>query len=293
MTTIFLFIIGLALGSFLNVAILRFDPNRGSFFSGRRLGGRSACPQCGQVLSWRELIPLLSFFWQRGRCRHCSQSISWQYPTVELVTGFIFALTPLWAAGFYGWSGITSLFLPLILAGLWVLIFVVMLVIVVVDLRHYLIPDELTIFLGGATVLMTGFVYAFRDYFFNFYDSFISHYSLIFRLTDFFWVNHIFGALAGGLFFYLIHLLSRGQGMGFGDVKLMAVLGFLLGWPDVVLLAMLAFIIGGLWGGGLVLLKMKQFSDRVPFAPFIILGAILTIGGGAVLVNFYFQTFNL
>ncbi|MDO8590025.1 MAG: prepilin peptidase [bacterium] len=120
MTTVILFVLGAIVGSFLNVVGLRWDlPRRGGVLS--NLGGRSACPSCGKVLRWQELVPIVSFFLLRARCRGCQAKISWQYPLIELWTGLLFATVP-------------YIFIP---------VFCIYVVITIYDFRHKIIPDTL------------------------------------------------------------------------------------------------------------------------------------------------------
>ena len=113
MTTVILFIFGAVIGSFLNVVGLRWDL--------KNFGGRSHCLKCGKVLGWRELVPILSFFWLRGKCSGCKEKISWQYPAIEIFTGLIFATVP-------------YIFLP---------VFCIYVVILIYDFKHKIIPDAL------------------------------------------------------------------------------------------------------------------------------------------------------
>src|SRR5579864_1730638 len=125
----FLFLAGVAVGSFLNVLALRYD---GKWHA----GGRSHCPKCGHILHWFELIPLASFAIQRGKCRSCGVKIGLQYPFVESLSGAIFVFVPLRFAD--------NLF-----AGLWILAFEVLLLIAYIDLRLQIVPDELVVLLGA------------------------------------------------------------------------------------------------------------------------------------------------
>ncbi|MFH1192862.1 MAG: prepilin peptidase [Candidatus Jorgensenbacteria bacterium] len=292
-----LFMFGLAVGSFLNVVTLRYRPER-SVFSMKALGGRSHCPHCGKTLSAGELIPLASYLLQRGRCRSCKASLSIQYPLVELVSGAAWVAVPLFMSSFYGISSgaFASLEAPLWSYGLalvWTAAFLLFIAIFIIDLRHYLIPDELNLLLAAlgvaaALLLAThhGDIPAFRD-------SFLRHYALLASPAALgVWVNHLLGAAAGGLLFGFLALIGKGRAMGMGDVKLALASGLLLGWPDILLAAMIAFILGGAWGLVLVCAKKKSFGDRVPFAPFFALGAAATVFWGYPLVGFYFSLFG-
>jgi len=288
-----LFVLGLATGSFLNVLTLRYQPER-SAFSRKALGGRSRCPHCGKTLTAVELIPLVSFLIQRGRCSDCGGRLSLQYPLVELVSGTVWVAVPLSLSFFYNIAPVAfaSLAAPLWYYGLtlvWIFAFLTWLAIFVIDMRHYLIPNELNILLAilgvAATLLLSthhGALPVFRD-------SFLRHYALLISPTFGVWAGHLLGAAASGLIFGFLVFLGRRQAMGVGDVKLAIASGILLGWPDILLAALLAFIVGGVWGVALVLTKGKKFSDRIPFAPFFVIGAALTVFGGYRLLHLYFS----
>ncbi len=280
------FVLGAAAGSFLNVVILRYTPGANLF--GRQLLGRSHCPRCGAQLRWFELLPILSFLVQRGRCRRCRGRISFQYPLVELAAGFIALGVPPFLHAFYEAAGIfTPPFLEALLSLVWVLIFLVLLTIVVIDTRHYLIPDALTIALAVFGAALIAVAYAAPGMFGN--ASFVREYALLVLPFQNILLTHAFGAFVGGAFFALFALLSRGRGMGWGDVKLAAAGGFVLGLPDILLSLFVAFIAGGLVGGTLLLLGRKRWRDKLPFGPFIVGGMVVTIFFGHQLLQVYFS----
>ena len=126
-----LFILGIAIGSFLNVVSLRYEPGQ-KLMDFKIIGGRSHCPYCGKILSWYELVPLFSFLIQKGKCRNCEHKLSWQYPLVELLSGLIFVFVPLVAS-----------YWPLVI--IWLLIFILFLLLSIIDFRHYIIPDSINL----------------------------------------------------------------------------------------------------------------------------------------------------
>jgi len=291
-----LFLFGLAAGSFLNVLILRYTPER-SVFSLENLRGRSHCPHCGKVLRWFELVPLFSYFAQGGRCRSCGKKLTLQYPLVEFLSGAIFVALPFYFSKFYGFtaifpagSGFRSYYAYLIV---WILILLTWVLISAIDLRHYLIPNELNVGLAALGVILVAVKSLPSAWLLPFHSSFLRHYSLIFSPTQNVLVNHVLGALAGLLFFGFLTALSRGRAMGMGDVKLAAVSGLVLSWPDIALGMMLAFVLGGLWGALLLLTKKKTLRDKLPFAPIMILGMVLTLFFGYQIVSGYFGLFNI
>lgn len=238
MTAVFLFVFGLIVGSFLNVLAFRYDPE-GRFFSFKKWTGRSHCLFCSQQLKWYELIPVLSFIIQEGRCLVCRRKLSWQYPLVELASGLAFLLPYYFN---FNW----------VLSVLWILIFIIFILIWAIDFRLMVIPDELIILLAALGLILI--------------DQ-----------TAGLWWNHLAAALSAAFFLGAIILLSRGKAMGMGDLKLVAVLGLIFGWPDIVLVLALAFIIGAIVGLFLLAFGKKKFKDAIPFGPFLILSSSIVV----------------
>jgi len=230
--TIFLFVLGTTVGSFLNVVGLRWG-------TGETLFGRSHCPSCGKTLKWWKLVPILSFFILKARCQGCKSPISWQYPLVELWTGLIFVTVP-------------YIFIP---------VFCIYVVITIYDFKYKIIPDELVYSVIALSLLA---------------PLFIVQYSLLDWLTG----PIIF------TFFGLIWLMSRGRVMGFGDAKLGLSVGLLLGASQGFSAFILAFWIGASFSllyilvakiGFLKDVKKLTMKSEVPFAPFIIMGAWISL----------------
>lgn len=292
-----LFALGLAAGSFLNVVSLRYDPNR-SVFALDAIGGRSNCPHCKKELAWFELIPVLSFLIQKRRCRSCKKRLSFQYPLVEILGGLIFLLAPLYLNSFYKVSSVSfSLFeAPRWYYGMvliWIFAFLIWLLIAVIDLKHYLIPNELTFALGVLALVLLVLVVSQNKAIPLFRDSFLRHYTLLFSPFRNPITNHVLGALLSSLFFGALVFVSRGKAMGMGDVKLAFSAGLLFGSPDIFLAIAIAFIIGGAVGVFLLLRKKKTMGDKLPFAPFFVLGMAATFFFGFFIVKGYFALFNL
>lgn len=242
---IIIFIFGSIIGSFLNVIVLRWDlPRRG----GASFAGRSACPCCGKILQWHELVPILSFLIQKGKCTSCKASISWQYPLVEALTGFVLL-------SLYLVFGLTAHFLLL------ALVFCLYIAILVYDIYHKIIPDELVYLAIFVSLLI---------------PLFVVRYSL-------------FDWLSGPIifaFFGAIWLFSRGRAMGFGDAKLGLSVGLALGASQGLSAIIMAFWIGTVVSlfyiflgktGFLKDAKRLTMKSEVPFAPFIILGAWVSV----------------
>jgi len=266
---IFIFIFGLAVGSFLNCVIYRLKPKELSSFS--FVWGRSYCPHCKHPLSWQDLIPVFSFFILGGKCRYCHKKISIQYPLIELTTGILF-LFIFWILDFE----ICNLFGIWNLA-FWILISCFLIIIFVYDFKHYIIPDKIIY----PAILLT-LVFRIWDLFRN-WELGIRNWETLF--------NYFGPALGGGVFFLAIVLISRGKWMGVGDVKLAFLIGLLLGWPNTLLALFFAFLIGAIIGLGLIILKKKTIKSEMPFGPFLILGIYLALFFGEKIINWYLELF--
>ena len=279
-----LFILGIAIGSFLNVVSLRYEPGQ-KLMDFKIIGGRSHCPYCGKILSWYELVPLFSFLIQKGKCRNCEHKLSWQYPLVELLSGLIFVFVPLVAS-----------YWPLVI--IWLLIFILFLLLSIIDFRHYIIPNSINLSLAILGMVLMG-IYIFQSnnltiqQFNNF--SFLGHYSLLFDFPflSSIWLNHFFAAFIAMAFVAAIIILSRGRGMGWGDFKLVGALGLIFGWPDILMLLFLSFIVGSVAVLPLLIKKQKTMKDVVPFGPFLIIAATLTFFLGHQIIDGYFKLFSL
>jgi prepilin signal peptidase PulO-like enzyme (type II secretory pathway) len=242
---LFLFIIGLAFGSFLSVAIHRIHSRKKGL-----VGGRSACPRCGHVLGVAELVPLLSYFWQAGRCRHCGQSIGWHYPVLELSTGMMFVAVAV--------SGLTPL--PLTLFYGLVLIFIFF-----YDLLHMEIPDE---------VMLPSIAIAFIG----------SLFSPTISLS-----NALIGATIITGFFLLQIVVSKGKWLGGGDLRIGAFMGLILGWQYTLVALFVSYLVGSLISVSLLLTGRLSRKSQVPFGPFLVIGTLAALFYGEILIKRYFE----
>lgn len=285
MSYFFFFVFGLAIGSFINVVSLRYQPGQ-KLFDFKILGGRSHCPHCQKQLSWYELIPVLSFIFQKGRCRSCHQKISFQYPLVEILSGLIFVFIPLSLA--HNLHLTTYNFFQLLAIGCWLLIFTLFLLLSIIDFRHYIIPDSINLSLGILGVFLI-FVKILNPMLNTLYQNFLGYYSSLFLFTENIWLNHLIGFIFAVIVFGLIIFVSKGKGMGFGDLKLAAALGLIFGWPDILMALTSSFLIGGLIGIILIILKKKKMKDGLPFGPFLVTAAALTFFFGFQIINGYFK----
>jgi len=252
---IFTFVLGIIIGSFLNVVALRYN-------SGMTLQGRSKCFSCGKNLSWYELIPIFSFLFQKGKCVSCKSKISWQYPVVEVMAGIIFVLV---LYKFPPVSLVTSFD-----TVFYLLITCLMLVITVYDIKHKIIPDA--------------WVYSFAAL--AFAKLFISaELDLV--------VPSLMSVLAGpalALPFALIWVISKGRWMGLGDAKLILGIGWLLGIEAGISAVTLAFWIGAalslIWV--YVVFKKVKMRYEIPFGPYLILGMYIVLFTGVRVIQLYF-----
>lgn len=240
---IILFLFGIVFGSFFNVVGIRV-PKKVPFHN-----DRSYCPKCEQQLRFFELIPILSYIIQGGKCRKCQTKISFIYPFVEFMTGLLFAVS-YYLIGFQ---------LELIVA----LLFISLLMIIFVsDMYYMLIPDKILLF---------------------FLPIFIAARIFI-PLTP--WYDAIIGAVVGYVLLAVIIIVSKG-GMGAGDMKLFGVIGFVLGWKNILLTFFLAALFGAVIGGAFMMAKKVNKGQPIPFGPFIVMGAIISYFYGQAIINFY------
>ena len=247
----FIFIVGLFAGSFLNVLADRLPKGKSP------IKGRSHCDKCRKTLKWFDLIPLLSFISLKGKCRYCFTPLSFYYPIVELATGVIFALTFYFFGIMNHELRIMDLFYYLFLVSSLIVIFFA-------DLRYGIIPDKVVF--SAITII---FLYLF-----------INPSSLI--------INHLFSAVGASLFFLLLFLITKGKGMGFGDVKFAFLMGLILGFPNIIVGLYVAFLTGAIIGCILILWRKKRvFGTAIPFGPFLVIGTLVSIFLG----DFLFQNF--
>lgn len=249
----FIFIFGMCIGSFLNVCIYRLPLSK-SIINPRR----SICPNCNGVIQFYDNIPVFSYLWLKGRCRHCNAPISLRYPLVELITGIV-------AINIYFMLGLT-------LEGVVYFVFISsLLVITFIDIDHKIIPDVITL-PGIPAGLAASFVLS----------------GITFKAS-------ILGVLIGGgsllLVAWTYSLVTRKEGMGGGDIKLLAMIGAFIGWKGVIFTIFVASVAGTFVGITLMLLKGKNLKFELPFGPFLSIGAISFIFFGERVLFWYFNSF--
>ena len=248
-----LFIFGTAIGSFINVVATRYDGDH-FLLANKVIGGRSHCSGCKKTLRWFELVPLFSFIAQGARCRRCHASLSFQYPLAELISGAIFVFVPF----VFGLAVLPSV--------IWVLVFESLLLMSLIDIELGIIPDEINIFLGVLGALLA-------------IDSMAE--------------SRIIGALVAGAFFGALILITKGKGMGMGDLKLVVPLGLLFGWPAITIVLMFAFFTGAAIGLLSIAFKKNTMKGTLPFGPFLATSAAIVFFWGPGLVQWYASLLGL
>ncbi len=240
MDILFVIILGGLWGSFANVCIYRLPMNKGV------VSGRSFCPKCKKLITWKDNIPVISFLFLNGKCRNCKKNISPQYLITELITIIYF----LFVYYLFGISITTLLFFVLGLS--FVIIFFI-------DLKHYIIPNVLTF-----SLMIIGFLKSFDPNLNPIFPNFIN--SLI---------GGIFGYLIIWSIIYFYKQIRNKEGMGLGDAKLLSAIGFWFGWISIPFVIFLSSIIALLFVIPSLIKKSKKLSSQIPFGPYIIIGTLI------------------
>ena len=245
---LFAFVFGMVVGSFLNVCICRMPKDQSV------VTPPSHCPHCSYQIRWYDNIPLVSYLLLRGKCRGCGAHISLQYPLVELLNGI---LTLLLFLRFGPTLAFVALFI--FCSALVVITFI--------DIEHQIIPDEIS--LSG---IVLGFVLSF----------FLQGHS---------WLNSLLGILLGGgsllLVAYAYQWLTGKEGMGGGDIKLLAMMGAFLGWKSIPFIIFASSMVGSVVGISMMLFQKKDSKLAIPFGPYLAFGAVLYIFYGKPLIQWY------
>jgi len=248
MIFIYLFIVGLFFGSFLNVLADRLSRDE-------TILGRSKCESCQHDLYTLDLIPVISYFLLRGKCRYCKKKFSIQYPISEILTGVIFMMT---------WYFSTMITRNPVLHIFHIGFAAVLIVIILADLRYQVIPDQMQIAL--VILQLSRFIYI---------NYIVLHFGYVDILRMF--IGNVISGLEVMAPLLLIYFLTRGRGMGFGDVKFAFIIGFVLGLIPGFGALYISFVVGGLIGGLLLLLKLGKRKSKIPFGPFLVLGFYLML----------------
>ncbi|MBI4196343.1 MAG: prepilin peptidase [Deltaproteobacteria bacterium] len=252
---IFLLVLfGLSIGSFLNVVIARLPKQQSIVVP------RSHCPDCGLSLHWYDNIPLLSYLLLGGHCRFCKKPISFRYPLVELISGFLIFLLYLQ----FGDVKIVLLYFLFLASPLIAITFI--------DLSHKVIPNVISLPGIPAGLLVSLLIYGFQ--------------------VEILWRSLIGMAAGGGLLFliaWLYEKLRRREGIGMGDVKLITMLGAFLGWKGVFFVLMISSLLGSLTGLVMMVVSRKNLQYEIPYGPFLAAAALLYLFIGQEMIHFYFE----
>lgn len=255
---IFVFIFGAIIGSFLNVCIYRIPKGLSL------VKPPSHCPSCQYPIKFYDNIPIISYFILKGRCRYCKSPFSFRYPFIEALNGFLYVL-------------IVARFGLIWLDAFYFVFISTMVVIFFIDLDCQIIPDKITLpgivlgFISGALFLPDPFL----------------------RYTELGWKNSFIGLLSGFFLFLLIaeigRLILKKNAMGGGDIKFMAMLGGILGWKGVLMTTFLSSFLGAFVGIFMTFLQKQDGSKKIPFGPFIAIGASICLFYGQEILEFYMQ----
>ena len=251
---LFALIFGLVLGSFLNVCIHRIPLKKSIVHP------PSSCPQCGHKIRFYDNIPVMSYLFLLGKCRYCKAPISPRYPTVEIITGFLSIALFLK----YGLDYQYFIFLAFS-ASLVIISFI--------DLQHKIIPDLISL---PGIIIGLGI-------------------SIIFDHIS--WLESMIGILGGGGSLFLVAVvfekITGREGMGGGDVKLLAMIGAWMGYMALPYIILISSLTGIIIGGGSLLLTKKDLGHRIPFGPFLVLGTLMTLFFETELKTIWFSYLNL
>ena len=247
-----LFFFGIICGSFANVCIYRLPENKSI------ITGRSSCPNCKKKIIWYDNIPLLSFILLKSKCRFCKKPINSQYFIVELITAISFV-------SIYYFFGLTLAALLLsILSVFFIIIFFI-------DLKHFIIPNELTF-----PLMIIGFFKSFDP---NLNQTIFPNY-----------INSLIGGVFGYLIIWLIIFfykkVRKKEGMGLGDAKLLAVVGFWFGWFSIPFTIFMSSVVALIFVLPSLINKSRKMSSQIPFGPYIIIAAIFYVSFSNQIKNF-------
>lgn len=247
--SIFAVIVGAALGSFLNVCIYRIAAGKSIVFPS------SFCPNCGHPIRLYDNIPVISYLILRGRCRDCSEKISLRYPVVELITALLALLL-------FREYGLSLQFLSAFLFTC------ALIIIAFIDIEHRIIPDVITL------------------------PGIVLFFVLAVFLMDVPFLDSIFGILIGGGCLYLIavvyQLIRKRDGMGGGDIKLLAMIGAFWGWKSLLFVLLVSSLLGAIVGVSVMIYKGKDMKYAVPFGPFLSTAAVAYIFFGENATRFLY-----
>jgi leader peptidase (prepilin peptidase)/N-methyltransferase len=267
------FIFGLLFGSFLNVCIYRL-PRQGSI-----IFPASHCPNCKHNIRWFDNIPLLSFLALGGKCRYCKTPINFRYPLVELLTGLLFLYAFIFHIGHLDSLGKESI-INFIIS---VYLISTLIIITFIDFEFQIIPDEISISGIFIALILSGI-----------FPHLLEPVPLAKNMSPVLGsvLSALVGAVTGGGIIYLVGVLGklvfRKEAMGFGDVKLMAMLGGILGWEAIIYVFFIGCFLGAIVGGISWFITRKHY---LPFGPYLALGVLVMRFFAPSVVNFAMETY--
>jgi len=241
-------LVGLVVGSYLGCLVYRLPRNKDTVWS------RSRCVNCNHILSWKDLIPVFSFMWLRAKCRYCKKGLSKSYPIIEIVTACLFLLSTIFISNL----GILSIFYSWILISLLVAV-------AFVDLFNFLILDK---------IIISGFVVSLVAIFLT---KFGVSLDIICSNLSCGWLDSFLGVLFFAGILGTIFLISSGQWIGFGDVKLAIWIGFLFGFPRIINVFYFTFFLGALVGILLLIFRKADRKTPLPLGTFIVVASIFLL----------------
>ncbi len=247
MIPFFIFVLGAIFGSFLTAVVYRVRLEE-SFVK-----GRSRCPNCNHQLAVLDLFPIVSWLLLGGKCRYCLKGISWSYPLTEICLGLAFLLA---------YTASSQLLTPNLQLALWLIMTVFLGFIFIYDARYYLILDQVIV---AASIVAIVF-------------------NLILGVSP---LSMLIGAVVAGGFFLLQFVISRGQWIGGGDIKLGVLMGLLLSWPNVLGALFIAYVTGSIIGLCLVATGKKGMSSQVPFGTFLTVATFIMMLYGQQIISWY------
>ncbi len=285
------FLLGLVLGSFIKVLADR-SLSKQSFW------GRSYCTYCKKTIKWYDLFPVISYILLKARCKNCHKKLSIEYLLMEVATGlligFLFYQTSVNLQSIYNFKFLSFLF-DLIFKTFFVTI---LSVVFLTDIKKMFIPDRIILpairigitFITAITIIKVLYLY----YYLNqtvvgklllppHSDFFLRH---AFYTAEPFLTGILMAALIGGFFMSLI-IITKGKGMGGGDVKLGAFIGLMLGFPNSLIAIFLSFLTGAVFSIFLIIFGKKHFGQSIPFGPFLVLGSLMVLFWGDKILNWY------
>lgn len=286
------FIVGTIIGSF-TLALAHRSLNKRSFL------GRSYCPSCKHTLNWYDLFPLFSYLSVLGKCRYCHKKIGREYPLVEFTLGVIMAFLTWQSFQFFPGTSDYFKLAVFIFDLIFKAFFITVLAVVfITDLKKMFIPDRVIlpsivisiVALVGISLYKVIYLYYYLlnhsvgKYLLPPHSDYFQRHALdaAFPL----WGGLISGLGIGG-FFLLLIIVTRGKGMGGGDVKLGAFMGICLGFPNSILAVVLSFLIGSIYAIFLLLTKKKHFGQAIAFGPFLVIGSLIALFWGSQIIDWY------